>query len=287
MQMADELYRRLGCVICSLPVPTVIRKARLYCSAKCNGIAQDRKRRTRTLPEHLAHVRNPAHYFTCEWCKRESHRPLGGKAHKKGSGNRWCSRSCQAAHVAATKKAPWCAFYTGYCAACGEAVTGRRAIVRCAPCERERIRESMVVAARALHVASAKAYACQDCGIRYCPLYGAYMRDVCPNCVEARARSANRVARVRRKALQRGVTVESVNPLVVFERDMWACYLCGGAAPQVLRGTLYDDAPELEHVVPLAKGGSHSYANTRCAHRRCNREKSDTLLTSSMGRGVG
>ena len=29
-------------------------------------------------------------------------------------------------------------------------------------------------------------------------------------------------------------------------------------------------APELDHVVPLASGGAHTYANSACACRECN-----------------
>jgi len=93
-------------------------------------------------------------------------------------------------------------------------------------------------------------------------------------------------SRKARKALQRGVTVETVKPRVVFERDQWHCYLCGVSTPEYLRGTLEHNAPELEHVVPLARGGQHSYANVRCACKACNMAKG-TKDASAVAVGTG
>ncbi|WP_443026051.1 HNH endonuclease [Sphingomonas sp. PB2P19] len=75
-----------------------------------------------------------------------------------------------------------------------------------------------------------------------------------------------------RKALQRGSVAgaERFDPVAVLSRDRWKCHLCGRATPQRLRGTYDDRAPELDHIVPLARGGKHTMANTACACRRCN-----------------
>ena len=49
------------------------------------------------------------------------------------------------------------------------------------------------------------------------------------------------------------------------------------------RGSYDDDAPELEHVVALSKGGEHSYRNCRCACRACNIIKGDRDLAEVGG----
>jgi hypothetical protein len=72
------------------------------------------------------------------------------------------------------------------------------------------------------------------------------------------------------RAKRKGSRVEHVRPLVVLERDKWTCWLCGCSTPQDARGTTRPDAPEIDHVVPLALGGSHTYNNVRCACRACN-----------------
>jgi 5-methylcytosine-specific restriction endonuclease McrA len=101
----------------------------------------------------------------------------------------------------------------------------------------------------------------------------------------ARAKASKAATRILRKARERVAKVETVNPFKVFERDGWMCRLCGAATPRGKRGTHDDDAPELDHVIPLAKGGDHSYANTQCACRRCNGLKGDDPAWRPAPRG--
>jgi 5-methylcytosine-specific restriction endonuclease McrA len=60
----------------------------------------------------------------------------------------------------------------------------------------------------------------------------------------------------------------------IFERDGWRCQLCG---KKVRRNASVPDplAPTIDHIVPVAEGGSHEPANVQCAHFRCNCLKSD------------
>jgi 5-methylcytosine-specific restriction endonuclease McrA len=61
------------------------------------------------------------------------------------------------------------------------------------------------------------------------------------------------------------VRVEDVNPLVVLERDDGICGICGADVdPQAF---------EVDHVIPISRGGSHSYDNVQAAHGSCNRRK--------------
>ena len=52
------------------------------------------------------------------------------------------------------------------------------------------------------------------------------------------------------------------------------CWLCGGEIDYSLK---YPDPGSfvLDHVVPLAKGGSDALSNKKAAHRMCNSRKSD------------
>jgi 5-methylcytosine-specific restriction endonuclease McrA len=69
----------------------------------------------------------------------------------------------------------------------------------------------------------------------------------------------------RREALKREAFVEDIDPLVVLERHDGICGICG------------DDVDPLrfdvDHIVPLARGGEHSYRNTQPAHPSCNYRK--------------
>ncbi|QWY83687.1 HNH endonuclease protein [Rhizobium phage RHph_X2_26] len=92
-----------------------------------------------------------------------------------------------------------------------------------------------------------------------------------------RARTpALRAAKARDKAKRRiaeGVELESFDPYAVFARDKWQCQECGIHTPRRKRGTLDDDAPELDHVRPLALGGAHTFDNAQCLCRWCNGRK--------------
>lgn len=96
----------------------------------------------------------------------------------------------------------------------------------------------------------------------------AYCSDAC----------ARRVRHRRRRARERSAYDEHVSAVLVFERDGWLCHLCGdlcdGRAGPVWRPW----AATLDHVIPLARGGRHSYANIRTAHAICNSLKSDQAL---------
>lgn len=93
-----------------------------------------------------------------------------------------------------------------------------------------------------------------------------------------RASGAKAARRKARKLKLRGVTVQVVNPIKVLARDRWTCQLCGVKTPKKLRGTYDDRAPEVDHIIPIAEGGEHSYLNTQCACRRCNIAKGSKLL---------
>lgn len=116
--------------------------------------------------------------------------------------------------------------------------------------------------------------ACGWCSVEFVPPYGSNRRNYCGAiCQESAARKVRSGSTHRRRAAKFGCSYEFVNKRKVFERDGWRCYLCGVETPRELSGTTNDKAPELDHVVPMAKGGPHSYENTRCACRSCNRRK--------------
>jgi 5-methylcytosine-specific restriction endonuclease McrA len=92
-----------------------------------------------------------------------------------------------------------------------------------------------------------------------------------------RAAELRRVRVLAYRARKRGAHVEHVEPFVVLERDDGLCGICGlDVDPQHF---------DIDHIIPLARGGEHSYRNVQVAHRRCNQRKGARLLgpaTTSM-----
>lgn len=62
----------------------------------------------------------------------------------------------------------------------------------------------------------------------------------------------------------------------VFERDGWMCHICGRPVDRHPSNRL--EGASLDHVVPIAAGGTHIMENVRTAHLHCNIKKSDTVL---------
>lgn len=79
--------------------------------------------------------------------------------------------------------------------------------------------------------------------------------------------------RHRRRALERAAYVEDVSRKQVFERDGYRCYLCGKMT-RPDKQTPHPKAPTIDHVIPLAVGGTHEPLNCRTACFRCNCRKS-------------
>lgn len=98
-----------------------------------------------------------------------------------------------------------------------------------------------------------------------------------PRCAKARSRRAQRqrhgrIDIARKRARHFGVKYEPISRHRVFERDAYRCGLCGGQTDPTHR-VPHSSAPTLDHVVPMSRGGSHTYDNVQCAHFECNWQK--------------
>lgn len=106
---------------------------------------------------------------------------------------------------------------------------------------------------------------CELCGSSFVPGYGSRRIKYCSvDCGAAAKRKIRSGSTNRRRAAKFGSVYEVVNKRKVFERDGWQCYLCGASTPNNLSGTKEPNAPELEHVVPLA----HGFVDGCCSESR-------------------
>jgi hypothetical protein len=76
----------------------------------------------------------------------------------------------------------------------------------------------------------------------------------------------------RNRARQYGVQYEHVDKRKVFARDKWRCGICGDKVDKRLKWP-HLFSVSLDHVIPMSRGGDHTYANTQCAHLICNMRK--------------
>lgn len=117
---------------------------------------------------------------------------------------------------------------------------------------------------------------CVDCGVM---VVGTAAKRRCYKCSRKVSR---RFRRHRDRAKHFGVAYEPINPIKVFERDAWRCQMCGVKTPKKLRGSFKPNAPELDHRIPMALGGPHTWGNVQCSCRRCNMEKGASRALGQM-----
>lgn len=81
----------------------------------------------------------------------------------------------------------------------------------------------------------------------------------------------------KRRAKSNGLYERDISVSGIIERDGSSCYLCGNKVDESSHYTS-DYYPTIDHVVPLSKGGTHSWDNVRLAHRLCNMYKRDNKI---------
>lgn len=115
---------------------------------------------------------------------------------------------------------------------------------------------------------------------RTCPVCGAkvtnkvYCGPTCRNRAKNSRKEIARRSRLKDACVDRDITLEAL-----FKRDAGVCHICGERC-NFEDYTVLDDTfiagnfyPSIDHVVPLAKGGHHSWDNVKLAHRVCNSRK--------------
>lgn len=276
--------QRQHCENCVLPKPWVrklpkscehcgnvfmARQARnKYCSKECQYSAK------RTTPLRRARE--------CDNCgKQYIPCKLGSLARAGQTTPRFCSRICAGKAGAYGHGRKPKQFLPDICRCCETEFvrkTGRHSKIFCsAECRQQyalrRIKQSE------------QTYAprpCSVCSVLFVPRTP--RAKVCSDeCKKERKRQIIKAARAKRRKLYGnkyrnrarhfGVEYEPVNVKAVFERDNWRCQICGSKTPAKLRGSGSERAPELDHRIPMALGGPHTYENVQCACRKCNHSK--------------
>jgi 5-methylcytosine-specific restriction endonuclease McrA len=129
-----------------------------------------------------------------------------------------------------------------------------------------RVSAKLARAAQGTHGSAWVSGSCRRCGQHFIATATISIRDLPRYCSE---QCATRTAEARRRMRVRSTERDRYARIEIFERDGWRCHLCGRL---VDRTAFVPDlrAPTIDHLIPLAKGGSDTRANVATAHFQCN-----------------
>jgi hypothetical protein len=124
---------------------------------------------------------------------------------------------------------------------------------------------------------------CKVCGKTFCSSKGKVCSDICK--LELKRMNARKKDYKRRMLMKSNGDMQDISILKLMERDNNTCYLCGNEVDindycvdkegTFIAGNNY---PSIEHVIPLSKGGTHTWDNVKLACRHCNSIKSDKII---------
>jgi hypothetical protein len=248
--------RTCSCKACKkMFVPT--REGEIFCSWGC----------------YLKYVKRTRIYH-CEMC---------GKMFVPKQPDRitFCSRDCAYAFAYArsvSKKAEKLKKRIRICSVCKSTFANKRGEqTYCSPtcaykAMRRRQEEKSVTKHGHIHV-------CKYCHKEFIPRYKDKHRHYCSDKCQKIACRAN--GRANRRARMRDAFVERVYKREIYERDEWMCQLCGESVdPHVL----YPDplSASLDHIIPLANGGTHESNNVQLVHLICNIQKGNRIIKNTI-----
>lgn len=103
-------------------------------------------------------------------------------------------------------------------------------------------------------------------------------KSLCSECYSKRVRARRKAGKIKRKRILKSTQVENIVADEIFARDKWKCQSCKRKVSKQF-DVIDDLYPNLDHIIPLSKGGTHTKDNVQCLCRACNLEKSDIVLT--------
>lgn len=149
------------------------------------------------------------------------------------------------------------------CIDCGQRVRGY-VDDRCTPCRTLRRRHEARPPARRLHCVRCRAIVLLP--RRMLGTNGGVARIACSSCRRELAAATNR----RKNAKRRGARGLGRYTLAdIGARDQWRCHICRRPVDRMVRSPKAASA-SIDHLIPIADGGSDTPENVTLAHRSCN-----------------
>ncbi len=279
--MPRRAYKKVAhaCIVCG--VEFLGRKDRKTCSRSCA-----RKLKCRTRRCERCHNEFRSDSGRARYCSPECAHPVGPRLRrirtckecgarylvKRKDNQGWCSKACANRSMARAKSVRACRHCRSrlpfgskarYCSdACRKASRGNRLLA---------MRLACVVVGGPV----AKPSVCVWCGQTWIP-QDRRRRMFCSR--ECARKAARKTSKHKRRQRIRSGHADKISVHRLIERDLGQCHLCRNPV-DVTACVPSEMAPTIDHVIPLAKGGTHTWGNVALAHFGCNYRKRDRQTT--------
>lgn len=268
------------CIVCDCSFITSFKRV-VACSDECKKqYESDRYKRGKI---HITYV--------CINCNTEYHP-------KDLDRNKFCSRDCAFEYKTNQRLKKEEEFNykkidknKRICKICGNCFVATNANKNDSYCYKEECNKEYYLKERQ-HKKTIQEYICKECGQSFTPEYGDKRTVFCSSkcqskCEKKLLRKTDKYKEYRRnmnknrRAKKRGAFVSKVIRQEIFDRDKWICQLCFKRVDKNLSYPHMMSA-SLDHIIPIAKGGTHEPKNCQLAHFICNSRKSDGAMNEQL-----
>lgn len=277
------------CMLCGKKFKTNDKRQK-YCGKECAIEAQRTQKNKKLI---------------CLHCGKEFHKRHRGKK----DANKFCSRECAFEYRR---------IHTGrYCLECGKELAPRQIKYCSQECKEKRKIYICHYCGKRFMAKNEKKYCCKECKIKkqieknrqkkikeyipqkrvckYCGKefwteYGKKNRMFCSQECGKRYEREQRKIKRRLRIITNGNYNEDITLRKVYKKYKGICCICGKKVNY--KDFHYDEQgnfitgdkyPSIDHIIPLSKGGTHTWNNIQLAHRGCNSLKSDGYVVKENG----
>lgn len=116
---------------------------------------------------------------------------------------------------------------------------------------------------------------CRVCKKEYVKTFGTRASKVCSQaCRLAFGRTLGAARDAIKRAIEKNILIDAIDPQVVFRIQKWRCQICFKTCDSNAQ-QFEDNRAELDHIKPLKKGGDHTWDNVQTLCHPCNSAKRD------------
>lgn len=126
---------------------------------------------------------------------------------------------------------------------------------------------------------------CKYCGEEFKTTFKRQLAEYCSEECGKKMQNRNKDIHRRHKIRENGKVDSDITLPKLFENYKGICSICGDKCNyddyiETKEGHFIagDEYPSIDHIIPIAKGGTHTWNNVQLAHRKCNTIKRDGFI---------